>query len=111
MAEDTRAILQALNGAVEMLKRSAETMASASTRFDRIDAELVKAARQRLKTQEELATFRSDITARVDALARRMDELESLVDKSAEEARAARRYRETRRPVSSVDINGSARRP
>lgn len=97
MAEDTRTILQALNAAVEMQRRSAEAMANAASRFDRYDAEFVKATRQRLKAQEDLAAFRSDmtafrsdVTARLDALARRMEELENLVDRSAEEARAAR---------------------
>ncbi|MDX8464665.1 hypothetical protein RFM26_03090 [Mesorhizobium sp. VK23B] len=89
MAEEMKGVLQALNALIEMQKRFVNTWESPNTRFDRIDTEIVKVNRQMLR--EDQAAFRSDITARVDALARRMNEFEDLLDRNTEETRSARR--------------------
>lgn len=88
MAEETKTILQALSAAVEMQKRVA--LAHSSSRFDRIDTELAKLVRYILKLREDQAAFQSDLIACLDSLARRMDDLENLLDTTSEDTRSAR---------------------
>ena len=85
-----RGVLLAMNSLIDIQKRFVNTWEKASTRFDSIDTEFLRVNRKILKLQEDQAAFRSDITGRVDAVARRMDEIENVLEKNTEETKAAR---------------------
>lgn len=66
------------------------SLATVTNRFDRIDTEMAKLTRQSLKLHSELASFRSDITIRIEAVGTRIEELEHLSNQNAAEIKGAR---------------------
>ncbi len=94
MAEDRTGaegrLLPTLEALIDSQKRMLASLATVTDRFDRIDTEMVKLTRQGLKLQSELSSFRADITAGLDAVGRRLEELEHLADHNAIEIKGAR---------------------